>query len=203
MSNLNRAIPPRPDPSTGAPRPPAAPTSFPTGEATPTNRQPRSHPPIPTDRGALLEWYQGTTHTAIVFGVVMALLMGVLPTANSGSFHWMTAWWWWWLLMLGAGFIVYKAFSNIWVAAGASWAQTGKSWVDTYQLTSIKVGAAGANQMLRLKDSAGREASFKLRDVQRNQALWDLVYNGILHSVSDGQASPPMGTRKILSLPEV
>lgn len=80
-------------------------------------------------------------------------------------------------------------------------AANGRFWVDVYQLTEVRIKAAGVNQMLRLKDSAGRQVSVKISDVQRNQALWDLAYNGILHSVVVGSADPPKGTRTILELP--
>lgn len=134
----------------------------------------------------------------------MGLIVLGLPTVNSWSFGWVLrpSFSFFWVLSFGAGWLIYKIFSNVWLAAGATWLQNGRYWVDVYQLTEVKIGAAGVNQVLRLKDSAGREIrSLKLRDVQRNQALWDLAYNGIRHSVATGGASPSQGTRRILQLP--
>ena len=152
----------------------------------------------------MLEWRQETPRSAVWAGAVTALLVLGLPTVNSGSFAWMVrpSWAFFWLLSLGGGWLMYKIFSNAWLAAGAMWLQNGRYWVDVYQLSEIKIKAAGVNQMLRLKDSVGREiGSLKLADVQRNQALWDLVFNGILYSVAAGGATPSQGTRDILKLP--
>lgn len=197
-------LPPRPDAITGEPRPPRAPRSFGGDDVTPSDRTPRSRPPLPEGKGPMLEWRQETPRSALWAGVVTALIVLGLPTANSWSFAWMLkpSWAFFWVLSLGGGWLMYKIFSNVWLAAGATWLQNGRYWVDVYQLTEIKVKAAGVNQMLRLKDSVGREiGSLKLGDVQRNQALWDLVYNGILHSVASGAATPSKGTREILKLP--
>ncbi|NKQ55367.1 hypothetical protein HFP15_20995 [Amycolatopsis sp. K13G38] len=89
-----------------------------------------------------------------------------------------------------------------WLAAGARWVQNKVKWVNTYSLTVVDVQASGVNMLLRLRDSSGRDiGSLKLKDVQRNQELRDLVYNGILHSVATGTANPPQKTRTILKLP--
>lgn len=194
-------LPPRPDPDTGLPRPPRAPRNFAANDPTPTDRSPRRAPPPPEGRGILLEWRQETPKSAFWAGGVLAVLMAGLPTVNSGSFGWMIHWWWYWFLVLFAFWIGYGIFSNMWIAAGATWLQNGKRWVDLYRLTDVNIKAAGANHMLRLKDGVGREVSVKLDAVQRNQDLWDLVYNGILHAVVTGQANPPGGSRTILKLP--
>ncbi|MGH3491679.1 MAG: hypothetical protein ACRDRL_08625, partial [Sciscionella sp.] len=157
--------------------------------------------PIPSDRGPIFEWSQESPRGALNGGLIMALILAAFLSLKYGGFIWVTIWWWW-LIIVGFSLLVARAFSNVWLAAGASWVQYGKEWVDTYTLTDVKIGAAGVNQMLRLTDFAGRKISLKLRQTQRNPALWDLVYNGILHSVVTGQADPPKGTRRILKLPD-
>lgn len=204
MTTPHSPLPPQPDVNTGTPRPPRAPRSFGGNDVTPTDRRPRNHPPSPEERGPILEWRQETPRSAVWMGVVTALIILGLPTVNSWSVTWVLrpSLSFFWILSLGGGWLIYKIFSNAWLAAGATWLQNGRYWVDVYQLTRVEVKASGVNQMLRLRDSAGREiGSLKLGDVQRNQDLWDLVYNGIRHSVAAGSANPSPGSRRILELP--
>lgn len=156
---------------------------------------------MPDGQGPVLEWRQETLRSSIIAGVILVLIGACIPTFNSTGFAWLTQWGWW--LYLALCFVVgFAVFRGTWTAAGATWLQNGKAWVATYELTRIEVKASGTNQMLRLTDSAGRSiGSLKLMAVQRNQALWDLVYNGILHSVTTGKANPSPGSRKILKLP--
>ncbi|WP_216212492.1 hypothetical protein [Amycolatopsis aidingensis] len=104
-------------------------------------------------------------------------------------------------LMLFFAGIVYRQASKDWLAAGATWFQHRTAWVDLYELTEIEIGAAGAKTMLRMRNASGQNVHVALNDLQKNQAMWDLVYNGILHSVVIGHADPPAGTRTILKLP--
>ena len=148
----------------------------------------------------MLEWRQESHQSALVAGVALAVIGAIVPTANSGGVAWVTSWHWWVFIALCA-LVGYGVFSGTWIAAGATWLQNGKRWVNIYELTEIRIKASGTNHMLRLTDSAGRTiGSLKLMAVQRNPKLWDLVYNGILHSVATGKATPPNGTRKILGL---
>ena len=117
------------------------------------------------------------------------------------GFEWVSYWYNWPLPPLVA-LLIYLTLRKGWVAAGSRWLQHKNAWVDTYDLVDIKIGANGANQVLKLADSTGRRIqSLPLRDLQENADLWDLVYNGILHSVVNGKANPPRGTRVILKLP--
>jgi hypothetical protein len=198
-------LPPRPDPDSGQPRPPTAPTNYFTQEPTPTGRTPRKHPPIPDGQGPTLEWIQDSTTSAIVSGLI-AFAIGISVYVVNGytkgyGFDWVKIWWLW-LLPIIFGLLMYKAMSLQWVAAGATWLQNRNAWVNVYELTSIDVKASGAKFWLRLTDSEGRSiSSLSLADAQRNRALWNLVYNGILHSVVTGKADPPANVRTILKLP--
>lgn len=194
-------LPPQPDPQTGQPRPPRAPTTFASNESTPTNRPARNHPPLPEGQGPTLEWRQDTAKGALGSGVIAAAIVAVVPTLETQGFGWVTTWYWWPSIAL-AGLLIYLIMRASWLAAGARWLQYKDQWVDTYELTHVHVQASGANMMLRLTDSAGRSiGSLTLKGIQRNQALWDLVYNGILHSVVTGRANPPTNVRTLLKLP--
>ncbi|MGH3720730.1 MAG: hypothetical protein ACRDRI_18165 [Pseudonocardiaceae bacterium] len=194
-------LPPQPDCATGQPRPPSAPTKFPSPERTPREREPRKHPPIPDERGPALEWCQDSTTWAIISGLIFAGIIISVYTAHEHGFGWVTIWWVW-LLPIIFGLAVYWGMSKNWLAAGATWLQNGDVWVDVYELVSIDIKAGGAKLNLRLTDSAGRTiGALSLADAQRNHALWDLVYNGILHSVANGKADPPTNVRTILKLP--
>jgi hypothetical protein len=196
-------LPPQPDQATGQPRPPRAPRNFHGRVATPTGRAPRKGAsPAPKTHGPALEWSQQSRRSAIWSGLIAAAIIVAFFQLRFWGFGWITQWWCWLLIVL-CGLGIYKATSNSWLAAGSDWLQNGSQWVNVYELVEVKIGAAGANQVLRLKDSYGRRIrSVNLSDVQANQPLWDLVYNGILHSVVTGKADPPHGTRKILSLPD-
>src|SRR5207249_2037980 len=71
-------------------------------------------------------------------------------------------------------------------AAGADWVRNRKEWVKTYELTEIEMHLHRAGIELFLKDGSGRSFSSRLADLQANRDLWDLVYNGIRHSLANG-----------------
>jgi hypothetical protein len=194
-------LPPKPDPYTGEPRPPRAHRNFHEREPTPTDRKPRKHPPSPTDRGPILEWMQDTKREMVLGGLFGTGVIAAFFTWKFGGLGWVTTWWWAWIFVVLCALGLYEAARKAWVAAGATWMQEYRNWVDTYDLTEVAIKSGGYRHVLRLSDSAGRRVSLPLSDVQRNQALWDLVYNGILHSVASGQAEASKGTRKILELP--
>ena len=185
-------LPPMPDVVSGEPRPPAAPRELRGDCPTPRRRNQRGHPPVPESEGPVLEWVQDTVWDqwkAVFFGFA---LVAALAFANTG---------WGWLTDLSDpgvqviwaffpifGAVMWRLSRSHWCAAGASWVQHGKNWVSTYELTSIDFGIDGVKRVLRVADSSGREIrSLSLRDVQVNAKLWDLTYNGILHSLHSGK----------------
>ncbi|WP_374107757.1 hypothetical protein, partial [Rhodococcus sp. DMU2021] len=131
----------------------------------------------------------------------MVLLLVVYLTVLNGDFRWVH-WWIMWVIMAVGAWMMFRATANHWTAAGASWVQWRSSWVDTYKLTRIRFSADGYSRVLRLKDAHGNEIqSFKISEIQRNPDLWDLVYNGILHSVASGNCDIDAKTRHILKIP--
>jgi hypothetical protein len=84
------------------------------------------------------------------------------------------------------------------ISAGADWVQwhERENWyqlpwckpyhLKTYRLTQIEGHVAGVNWHLRLWDEDGRSRDCPWVELQPDRRIWDLVYNGILHSVAAG-----------------
>jgi len=189
-------LPPVPDRATGLPRPPAAPTSDSIGRsATPIDRRPHRHPAGPTvDHGPVLEWNQLSAWFASkVIGVLVLIVVGVISLTQHGL-AWTTSAWQAWVGIAVPAFAMWVSIRRDWLAAGALWVQNRRAWVALYELTRVEFqervllgwGQVDRPVILRLQDSAGRSVMLRLRAVQANPRMWDLVYNGILHSVASG-----------------
>ncbi|MEV0947128.1 hypothetical protein [Rhodococcus sp. NPDC049939] len=195
-------LPPVPDPHTGEPRPPTAPRRVTSAvETTPTDRTPRKPPPAPEGLGPTLEWSQFAPKHSMQAAVGLPAFCAALITLEEGGFDW-TSDWGYWLLAALTGAFMYWRVGQEWMAAGAVWVQEGPKWVNTYELVRIRFSVDGLRRVLRLKDAEGREIhSFRLRDVQSNPQMWNLVYNGILHSVASGNCDISNKARKVLQIP--
>ncbi|MFD6859403.1 hypothetical protein ACFWCF_18945 [Rhodococcus sp. NPDC060090] len=194
-------LPPIPDPTTGEPRPPRAPRIHRGTQNTPSDREPRNPPAPPCHLGPTLEWIQPTARDPYIAALMMVGIAVAYLTLTNGGFRWIN-WWGIWLIMAASAWVMFGATRNHWAAAGATWVQWRSSWVDTYHLTRIRFSADGTNRVLRLKDAHGNEIhSFKISQIQGNPDLWDLVYNGILHSVASGNCDIDAKTRRILKIP--
>jgi hypothetical protein len=84
--------------------------------------------------------------------------------------------------------------------AGSDWVARNRRWVRTYELIEITYRARFGPR-LRLQDSAGRTATIKIESLQGDREIWDLVYNGILHSVIAGGARTDRLLHLVLHLP--
>lgn len=102
---------------------------------------------------------------------------------------WMSTWWLW-LFIAWPPFVFYFIGKSVGISAGADWFAVKTGYVETYELAQVKVvGTSGGLAWdLELKDKQGNELSINLREIQTNRDLWDLVYNGIVHSVQRGSA---------------
>lgn len=119
--------------------------------------------------------------------VILLILLGYLTWRDWG-FSWMTVWWLW-LLILPWPLLVVWGFAGLHMSAGADWLNFRGSFIKTYELVSVEVTTgAGGSYYLDIKDRDGREVSAQTWILQQNRELWDLVYNGILHSVHRGHA---------------
>ncbi|MBQ6643309.1 MAG: hypothetical protein IJH84_20050, partial [Saccharopolyspora sp.] len=177
-------LPPRPHLRTGKPRPPAAPREF-SCSGTGRERSSRFAPNPPAGQGPLLEWYQDSRRNAVLAAILMAIIMVGFATLLGEGFSWVTQWWSW-LLIIPWPPLVYLSARGVTCAAGAEWFATGPRWVRIYELTSIEIRMQAHNRELKLIDSDSRRTSTLLMHVQQNPELWNLVYNGILHSIANG-----------------
>ena len=194
-------LPPKPDPHTGEPRPPHAPFD---GRRQMVDRDERARhkvPQPPEQYGPILEWYYPTRgnrwfQTLLVPGIGIALY-----TLMDWGFDWMRVWYLWVILVAcGAGMALF-VFPTNGTSAGSDWVsrKTGKI-LNTYQLTKAKMRAGGNGAWLDLEDSSGNVLFINQGELQRNPALWDLVYNGILHSVHRGGADTNSMAQRRLQL---
>lgn len=131
----------------------------------------------------------------------MLLYIGFI-TWRAHGFSWV-GWLWVWIVL--AVFLMWELATmrqGSWLAAGAVWVQQDKYWVNTYELTRIQFTVSGLNRVLKLSDSSGRNIyGLNIRKIQSNQPMWDLVYNGILHSVASGNCDISDKARSVLKVP--
>ncbi|MDV6011011.1 hypothetical protein [Haloechinothrix sp. LS1_15] len=194
-------LPPRPDPMTGKPFPPRG-LSFYGIDQPPEEDRGRdlrlsSKPKPPSGMGPVLAWYKenyrakiGTALSFLIFIAAGGSIAGYFQWGD--AFGWVTVWQMWVLLVVLAllpamplTFMVYSA--------GADWLQvqrvrlgvTRGVFVKLYELTKIDVGVAGPNDFLRLWDGE-RYLERSFIELQKDRRVWDLLYNGILHSMVNG-----------------
>ena len=181
---------PLPDAETGLPRPPKAYVRDVPRRVRRRAERLASYPPAPQGQGPVLEWDQPPVTDSYKAGVLMAVLVAVFLCVRDGGVGWMATWWLWIFVFLPVP--VYWLYGRAkGISAGARWFASGSAYVDLYRLTSIRLenSGGGLSRSLYLVDSAGSEVGVSLYRAQRNQALWDLVYNGIVHSMRHNRAS--------------
>ncbi|GAB3283513.1 hypothetical protein [Parasphingorhabdus pacifica] len=204
---LPEQLPPRPDPWAGEPRPPRAPGFIkwdkpPKDQDSERDRSERRKPQSPEGCGPVLEWYRHSQRYAISMGVVGTVLIGFGIGVRQGlDYSWLgSGWMWLFLAVAGLGF--YGIFRKVGAAAGADWLKVGRMWVLLYELTEIKARHRGASMHLDLKDSGNRSLQVRLDELQEDRDLWDLVYNGLLHSVLINGATTNHTVHSRLKVPE-
>lgn len=194
------ALPPRPDPQTGEPFPPHGlaylgrddkPEDDPGRETRVSHR-----PDPPAGMGPTLVWHRENTRGRVVLVLVaFALLVagaGVLSLLKYGDLQVYTAWPVWIILVLGT-VLISSPFSTMTHSAGADWYQVQRNrlgikksnHIKLYELTKIRVNYGGTTLHLEMHDGDnGTYRSFE--ELQKDRRMWDLIYNGILHSVANG-----------------
>lgn len=143
---------------------------------------PRRRPVPPGGQGPLLEWHRDSRRSTYRSGAFAFGFMFLGGTAISGGLSWMTDWVFWLILLLFT-LIIFSSCRRQWVAVGADWFSSNTGWVKIYELTKVELAGNGISPRLYLTDTEGRHAHGELREMQANPRLWDLVYNGIIHSV--------------------
>jgi hypothetical protein len=197
-------LPPKPDPATGEPFPPHAPGfSNEKGlapEHDPARSTRLSHKPKPPEgSGPVLAWHRSSrlgnirgflVAFAIMAGasIVMFILVGDLGAVG---------YWQLWVLMLVFAYLMSSPLDYQTTSVGADWIKWdyNRRWyqrrarhnhLKTYELTRVEGYFAGGMLHLRFEDLEGRGADRQVGDLQRDRRIWDLFYNGLLHSVANG-----------------
>ncbi len=199
-------LPPKPDPTTGEPRPPRAP-GFHKEEKPPKELdQDREHssrrkPSPPVGEGPLLEWYRPSQRSAIQGGILGFIILVIgLVVVRGLSFKWMVFWPVWLIVVVGA-FGIYMSFRTQECAVGAEWLKVGRTWVKLYELTEIKVRHRSNAMHVDFKDRHDHVVQIQCDHIQEDRDMWDLVYNGILHSVIVGGAKTNNAVHSALAVP--
>lgn len=199
-------LPPKPDPQTGEPRPPSAPLE-PGNTKAGDRREAARHKvkPPPPGEGPILEWFYPNRTSRVVAGLivsVLGLLVYVTKDWISGEsgLSWVGTWWLW--LLLTPWPFIFLLLGNEPVSAGADWLAGRRIFVKTYDLVKVKVGitSGGAAHELQIADKHGKTARYRIIELQQNHKLWDLVYNGLIHSVHINGAETNQRARDYLLL---
>lgn len=214
-------LPPRPNPESGEPFPPHG-LGWAGRDRTPEEDRSRelrlSHKPSPPEgRGPVLAWHKSNKRgKAALFAASMAILIvGTtfmrLAGGHSDPFDWML-FWQPWLLYIAGALVITRPATYLVLSAGADWVQLHQITfgitrrhrvVDLYSLEKIEadVVAGGAGLALTLQSARGT-IRLVTHDWQADRRVWDLVYNGILHSVAAG-AEVNANARGMLELSRV
>ncbi|MPY79722.1 MAG: hypothetical protein GEV04_14865 [Actinophytocola sp.] len=172
---------PKPDSVTGQPRPPQAPVEAswkPYDKA--TDIDPDDPPP---GKGPALEWFADAKRTMWGAAGFLFLLGVIFLSVKDGGIDWMGVWWLWLILVVFTSPLLLVRRGTR-MTVGADWLRlAGDQWVDTYRLSTIRVTTGFGTYHLELTDAAGNKADTQVWYLQKNRKLWDLLYNGILHSI--------------------
>lgn len=199
-------LPPRPNRETGEPFPPHG-LSYVRGQqvdlVTDPHRETRlSHrPEPPPGYGPVLAWHKESRRGKVAL-VLTGIVVMLAIVAGISFFHGdgLAAFGYWqmWVFVIIGTVLLSSPFSYLTYAAGADWLLVERArwgvkkriWVALYELKKIDVSYGGTTFHLFLYDKDGGLAR-SFEELQRDRRIWDLVYNGILHSVASGaQVSP-------------
>ena len=181
MNSSETDLPPQPDRQTGEPRPPQAPRVL--GLARDSAKTTASAGAPPAGRGPALAVHGDEWWSAPVAALILSVITAVIFSFQSDD-------WFADPFSLGlVGMVFAVTLVREWkvkIVAGADWLRVNNKWVDTYQLTHIQLRGLWFGWMLRLKDNDGRRVRTYMSDLEANQELWALSYNGMLHSAYNG-----------------
>lgn len=147
--------------------------------------------------GPPLEWCEESKHFPVHGAAFFLCFMLACATFVYRGFDWIYEWLPW-TAVLGLPLLVFFDMRKDRVLAGARWVQERDKWVSTYELVTIRSTTVGLNRATKLIDAQGNKIVLILRNAQANPALWDLVYNGIVHSVASGSCDISRAARRIL-----
>lgn len=164
--------------------------------------------------GPVLVWHKKSKQgKARLFAFSLAMFAAgasVLSLPNGlNPFFWAGIWQIW-AIVLVFSLLITAPFTYTVLSAGADWFQgqtvrfgllKKTATVRIYELTEIKAEYAGVTWWLTLMGSGGG-AHLALHEWQSDRRMWDLVYNGILHSVAAGAECNRI-TQQLLELDQV
>ena len=204
--NAAVGLPPKPDAESGQPFPPHAPGYIRADRGRPELDRGRDtklsqKPTPPPGQGPTLAWYRSSRRKALIFaGALVVVAIGVNFAAYGFSVEPLRVWWIW-ALALGFAVVMYFSVKVESIAAGAEWVMERKTWVRTYELASIKAYTYSNTLNMHLIDRDGRKLEISIDHLQDDRRIWDLTYNGILHSAVKNGAETNQLARGTLNLP--
>jgi hypothetical protein len=127
-------------------------------------------------------------------------LIGVLMTITR-NIDWIKLWTVWVVILLVMA-VMFAILRGERFSAGADWMASQGKWARIYELVEVTAHTSGTGVYVTLKDSGGREVEYKFVDLGgSDRLLFDLTYNGILHSVIAGGAKTNPLLHRTLKLP--
>ncbi|WP_146770992.1 hypothetical protein [Prauserella muralis] len=174
----------------------------------------RYKPSPPAGMGPVLAWHKKSRRAklALFFVSLAMLVVGfslICVIAGDSPLVWVS-YWPLWLLFVGVSLLITGPFSYTVLSAGADWCQYDlyrfgvhrrNHVVNLYALRQINFGSGPTVITLGLADDEDNIAMDRT-DWQADRRIWDLVYNGILHSVAAGAKVAPQA-RRLLELDHV
>lgn len=197
--NNDGPLPPMPDRQTGEPRPPKAPIKK-TSTDKPVPWNAKKVPQPPEGEGPVLEWDYADSRTyRWVFGVTAVLLMvflSVKGALDSSDWLWYADWRMWLTVAILAGLMALTG-RTMRISAGADWFMDRTAFIKTYELSSVTMGKSWDQGEVKFFDRHGNRLDVELGSLRLNGKLWDLVYNGIRHSVLNGAEVNVMAVQRL------
>ncbi|MCJ0978750.1 hypothetical protein MTX35_13615 [Rhodococcus sp. ARC_M12] len=187
-----------PNPTTGEPRPPTAHR----GEARAhwvTMPGDLENSVVPLEYGPALEAFEEPRREKLLQAVMLICIFLLFFIVPFRGFGWADLWFPW-LVILGLPVLQYRKSLGDRVLAGARWVQQRDEWISTYEITKIRSTTVGLNRASKIEDVHGNKLILVLPDAQMNPLLWNLVYNGIVHSVAYGNCDISKAARRILEI---
>lgn len=202
--NRYPALPPPPDSQTGEPFPPhglgfRGDADKPVPEHDPYRETRLSDKPEPPEgMGPVLAWYKESKRGKLIgflggFAVLVTGATLISYLNGDGAFDWVKYWQAWVILSVGCllatGPLTYLVYS-----AGADWfkfdvvkfgIRRRSTVIKLYDLKKITAEFGATEFYLKLSDGKN-SLDLTFLEFHYDRRIWDLVYNGILHSVAAG-----------------
>ncbi|MPZ01104.1 MAG: hypothetical protein GEU97_24695 [Actinophytocola sp.] len=158
-------------------------------------------PDPPEGMGPVLESFQPSRSVGLVAGAIGGGIVALFLVLRDGGFEWAGNAGLWAPIVVVFG-VLYLGVRRTMITAGGDWLMA-RHWVRTYQLGAIRLDERARVPRLLLQDTDGRRVRVELADLCGNTKLWDLVYNGIRHSLAVGDVEVNDPARHWLRLPSM